>query len=124
MKSKRPVNLDIGTINLPLAALASITHRISGVVIFAGMAGLLYLFKLSLQDEDGFARVGVLLSSPLCKFVTWRILSALAYHMVAGCKHLLLDAGIGESKEAGPIGAKVVIAVSAVLIALLGAWLW
>jgi len=123
VKSKRPVNLDIGTIDLPLAAWTSITHRISGVVIFAGIAVLLFLFNLSLSGEAGFERAQQLLGSALARLVVWAILSALAYHMVAGCKHLLLDFGVGESKAAGPVGAKVVIAISAVLIVLLGVWL-
>ena len=52
------------------------------------------------------------------------MLAALAYHMMAGCKHLLMDFGIGETKEAAPIGAKVVIVVSIVLFVVLGVWIW
>lgn len=124
VKDKRPVNLDIGTIQLPLAAYASITHRISGVIVFVGIAILLWLLDRSLTSEEGFnALLGAGLS-PLAKFLVWGVLSALAYHMVAGVKHLFMDFGIGESKEAGPRGARLVIAVSAVLIVLLGVWVW
>lgn len=124
MKDKRPVNLDIGTIHLPLAALTSITHRISGVILFAGIAILLWLFQRSLETEASFNEVRAFFESPLLKFIVWGALSALCYHMVAGVKHLLLDAGIGETREGGPLGARIVIAVSAVLIILMGAWIW
>lgn len=124
MKDKRPVNLDIGTIQLPLAALTSITHRISGVILFVGIAILLWLFQRSLASEASFNDVKALFASPLLKFVVWGTLSALSYHMVAGIKHLLLDAGIGETREGGPVGAKLVIAASAVLIVLMGVWIW
>lgn len=124
MNKKRPVNLDIGSIQLPLAALTSITHRISGVIVFVGIAVLLYLFNLSLSGEAGFNRISEISSSFLSKFVIWGILTALAYHMVAGCKHLLMDFGIGESREGGPLGAKIVIAISVVLAVLIGAWVW
>lgn len=124
MKDKRPVNLDISTIKLPLAALASITHRISGVIVFVGIALLLWLFDLSLADAEGFAEVQALGANPLFKFIIWALLSALAYHMVAGAKHLVLDMGIGETREGGPLAAKLVIGVSAVLIVLLGVWVW
>jgi succinate dehydrogenase / fumarate reductase cytochrome b subunit len=124
VKDKRPVNLDIGTINLPLAALTSITHRVSGVIVFVGIAVLLWLFDASLTSEEGFNSLGGLAGSFLGKFVLWGVLTALAYHMVAGCKHLLLDIGIGETKEAAPIGAKIVIVVSVVLAAVLGVWIW
>jgi succinate dehydrogenase / fumarate reductase, cytochrome b subunit len=124
VKDKRPVNLDISTIKLPLAALASITHRISGVIVFVGIAILLYLFDQSLASPEGFAGVQALGANPLFKFVLWALLSALAYHMVAGVKHLVLDWGVGETKEGGPLGAQIVVGVSAVLIVLLGVWVW
>lgn len=124
MKKQRPVNLDIGTIQLPLAALTSITHRVSGVVIFGGMAILLYFFNLSLSSADGFAEAQAMLGNALVKLLIWIVLSALGYHLIAGCKHLVMDLGIGESKEGAPVGAKIVIAISAILAVILGVWLW
>ncbi len=124
MKDNRPVNLDISTINLPLAAYTSITHRVSGVIVFIGIAILLWIFDTSLSSEDGFNQVKATMTSPLIKFVVWGILSALAYHMVAGIKHLLMDSGIGETKEAAPLGAKITIAVSLILFIALGVWIW
>ena len=124
MKDKRPVNLDLGTIQLPLAALTSITHRISGVIVFFGTGILLWVLNVSLSDEAAFSNLGGLAGSVVGKFILWGILTALAYHMVAGCKHLLMDAGIGETKEAAPKGATLVIGISAVMAVLLGVWIW
>ncbi len=124
MKDKRPVNLDISTIRLPIAAFASITHRISGVIVFVGIAGLLCLLDVSLTSEADFASVRATALSPFVRFLLWGVLSALTYHLIAGVKHLLLDLGIGESKEGGPRGAQITIVVSVVLIALLGVWIW
>lgn len=124
MKDKRPVNLDLFSIHLPLAAWTSIAHRASGVIVFVGIAILLWVFDLSMSSEEGFNRVRETMMSPLFKFIIWAILSALAYHLVAGVKHLLLDMGIGESKEAAPRGATLVIIVSLILIVLLGVWIW
>jgi succinate dehydrogenase / fumarate reductase cytochrome b subunit len=64
------------------------------------------------------------LTSPLAKLVTWGILSALLYHLVAGVRHLMMDMGIGESLEGGKLGSKIVIAVSVVVIVLAGVWIW
>lgn len=124
MKDNRPVNLDISTISLPLAAYTSITHRVSGVIVFVGIAILLWIFNTSLGSEEGFNQIKELMTSPIVKFVVWGILSALAYHMVAGIKHLLMDSGIGETKEAAPLGAKITIILSLVLIIALGVWIW
>jgi succinate dehydrogenase / fumarate reductase, cytochrome b subunit len=124
VKDNRPVNLDISTISLPLAAYTSITHRVSGVIVFVGIAILLWIFNTSLGSEEGFNQIKELMTSPIVKFVVWGILSALAYHMVAGIKHLLMDSGIGETKEAAPLGAKITIILSLVLIIALGVWIW
>ncbi|MGI9273711.1 MAG: succinate dehydrogenase, cytochrome b556 subunit [Endozoicomonas sp.] len=124
VNSKRPVNLDITTIKLPLPAYTSILHRISGVLLFVGVGFLLYGLDLSLTSEQSFAELKEILSSGLAKFIVWVLLSGLIYHFVAGVKHLLMDIGLGEGKESGKAGAIVTIAVSAVLIVLAGVWVW
>ena len=124
MNSKRPVNLDLGKFHFPLPAITSILHRISGIIIFVGVAFLMYGLDLSLSGEDGFNRVNELLDSFLAKLIIWGILSALLYHLVAGIKHLLMDAGIAEELESGRLAAKITLVVSIVLIILAGVWVW
>ena len=124
MKDKRPVNLDIGTMRLPLTAWASITHRASGVFIFGGMAVLLWALDASLKSPESFASLQECFASPLAKLVIWAIVAGLIYHCVADVKHLVMDIGIGESFEGGTLGARIVVVVSAVLILLAGVWIW
>jgi succinate dehydrogenase / fumarate reductase cytochrome b subunit len=124
MRSERPVNLALTKFSLPLAALASITHRITGVVLFAGMAVLLYLLDLALGSEAGFAEARALLAAPLPKLVVLAVLAALVFHIVAGIKHLIMDFHIGDTLAGGRLGAQISIGLSVVLIALAGAWLW
>ena len=124
MNSKRPVNLDLGSFHFPLPAITSILHRISGIIIFIGIAFMLYGLDLSLSGEEGFGRVNELLDSFLAKLIIWGILSGLLYHLVAGIKHLIMDMGIGETLEGGRLAAKATIAVSVVLIVLAGVWIW
>lgn len=124
MNNKRPVNLDLFTIKQPLPAIASILHRISGIIVFVGIALLIYILDKTLASQQGFAEVQGFLDSVFVKLVLWGVLSALAYHLVAGCKHLLMDMGIGESLESGRTGAKIVIGISVILIILLGVSIW
>ncbi|MCF5708129.1 succinate dehydrogenase, cytochrome b556 subunit [Pseudomonas syringae] len=124
MNSQRPVNLDLRTIKLPVTAYTSILHRISGVILFVGIAIMLYAMDKSLASEEGFGEVKACLTSPLAKFVIWGLLSALLYHLVAGIRHLIMDTGVGETLEGGKLGSKIVIAVSVVLILLAGVWIW
>ncbi|MCH1448834.1 MAG: succinate dehydrogenase, cytochrome b556 subunit, partial [Litoricolaceae bacterium] len=36
MSRERPVNLDLTTFSFPITAIASILHRVSGVILFFG----------------------------------------------------------------------------------------
>lgn len=124
MNKNRPVNLDIGTIALPITAYASILHRVSGVFLFAGVAVLLWLLDVSLSGEEGFGQVKALFDSFICKLIVWAVLAGLIYHTAAGIKHLIMDMGVGETMEGGSRGARIVFAISVILIVLVGAWVW
>lgn len=124
VNDKRPKNIDFTTLKLPLPAITSIIHRISGGFVFVGIAFLLYLLDQSLQSPQGFAAVGELIANPLGKIVVWLVLSALAYHFIAGIKHLILDMGIGETLAGGVLASKLIIGFSALAIIAVGIWLW
>ena len=124
MNDKRPVNLDLSTIKFPVTAIASITHRVTGVAIFLALPILLWMLDRSLASPESFADLKELMTSPLVKLVVWAILAVLLYHLVAGIRHLVMDAGVGESLEGGRRGAKLVFSISVVLILLVGGWIW
>jgi succinate dehydrogenase / fumarate reductase cytochrome b subunit len=112
------------TIRLPLPAVVSILTRASGVFIFAGMAVMIWLLDMSLASEAEFMRAQELMSSPLAKLVVWAIVSGVIYHALAGIKHLVADFGYGETLEGGILGARLVVVLSALLIAVAGVWIW
>lgn len=124
MNKKRPVNLDISTITLPVTGFASFFHRVSGILLFAGMAFLLWLLDSSLDSQESFAAVRDISANPVCKLVAFVVLAALAYHTIMGIRHLIMDCGVGESLEGGRLGAKIGFVVAFVSIALIGVWLW
>ncbi|MDZ7825681.1 MAG: succinate dehydrogenase, cytochrome b556 subunit [Gammaproteobacteria bacterium] len=121
---ERPVNLDLTKFSFPLPALGSIMHRVTGVILFVGIAFGLYALDLSLSSPAGFAEARELVANPLGKFIAWGLLTALGYHFVAGIKHLLLDWDIGESLEGGRLATKIAIALAVVLSVLAGVWVW
>ena len=125
MKTKRPVNLDIGSIKLPITSYVSILHRVSGVVLFFAVALLLCVFDASLESEQSFQSLKECFSSPLAQFVIWAVLAALAYHLIAGVRHLIMDCGVGEdSFESGRRSAWLVVAVAVIVIASISGWVF
>lgn len=124
VKDKRPVNLDISTIRLPVTSYVSIMHRMSGVALFVITGLFLWMLDLSLSSQDGFASLKDALTSPVAKLLLWGMISALGYHLIAGIRHLVMDVGIGESLEGGVLGAKLVLVISSLWVVLVGVWLW
>lgn len=124
MNTNRPVNLDISTIKLPITAIVSILHRISGVVLLGGVLVLMWLLDQSLASQESFNSVKETLQAPLAKITVWAVLAALAYHFIAGVRHLIMDMGIGESLEGGKRGATVALVIAVILIAAIGILLW
>ncbi|MDP1602141.1 MAG: succinate dehydrogenase, cytochrome b556 subunit [Legionella sp.] len=124
MNKKRPINLDLSTLKYPAMAIASILHRISGLVLFLLLPLMLYFLHLSLGGADAFANLQVTLASPYSKLLLWAFVAALIYHVIAGIRHLLMDLGFGEHLEEGRRSAVFVIALSIILTLLLGVWIW
>ena len=85
---------------------------------------MVWMLHKSLASPADFAAAQNVMEHGLAKFITWGLLSSLAYHLVAGVKHLIMDTGIGETKEGGKLGAQITIVVSVVLFILAGVWVW
>ncbi len=104
--------------------VASITHRISGVVIFAGMAFVIWGLGLSLESEASFNQLKECMNSAIAKLILWAILAGFIYHFVAGIRHLLMDAGYFEELESSKALSFAVMIISPVLIIVAGIWVW
>jgi succinate dehydrogenase / fumarate reductase cytochrome b subunit len=124
VNQQRPINLDLTKFSFPLPALTSITHRVAGVILFVGIIFLLCALGSSLESAESFAATKQAMTTGFGSFITWGLLSALAYHFTAGVKHLLMDLGIGETKESGFYAAIFTIIASGILIILAGVWVW
>jgi succinate dehydrogenase / fumarate reductase cytochrome b subunit len=119
--SRRPLFLDLLKIQMPVGALTSIGHRMSGVVLALSVPPAVYMFRLSLRDELGFARVMDLLGQPPVKAVAVIVVWALAHHSLGGLRHLLTDFDVGSPLRVARRSAWVVnLAGVAVAIATAG----
>lgn len=123
MRSTRPKNLNLFTIRLPLTAITSILHRISGFILFLLIPIALWILQMSL-DSSGYDTLQNFMSGTLVKLLVWLILAPFCFHLVAGVRHLLSDLHIGNSKVGGKRAAITTLVVSFVLFILVGIWLW
>ena len=92
----RPVFLNLLQIQMPVGALTSIGHRISGVVLALSVPAAVHLFGLSLRDDAGFARATAWLAHLPVKALAVVVVWALAHHLLAGVRHVLTDVDIGS----------------------------
>jgi succinate dehydrogenase / fumarate reductase cytochrome b subunit len=124
VKKQRPVNLELSTISFPPAAIASILHRVSGVIMLVLVGLLVWLLSLSLSSPEGFAQAREIISHPIIKFLNWGILTALGYHLLGGFRHIIMELGYWEELKSGQLSAKIVIVLAVILSVLAGVWLW
>ena len=103
----RPVYIDLRKINLPVSALISITHRLSGMyVFFITLPLMLALIYFSTESENSFNDLSLFLKD--YKFILGLIILSfciLWYHILSGIRHLIMDAHIGESLLASKYSA-------------------
>ena len=116
---KRPKNLDLTTIRLPLPGKVSILHRVSGAGLFLCLPLLIWLFGASVGSPETFATFQSVLSSLPAKVVVAGLIWAYVHHFCAGIRFLLLDLHVGIEKEAARKSAGVVFAVSVPLTLVL-----
>jgi succinate dehydrogenase / fumarate reductase cytochrome b subunit len=95
MSHQRPVFLDFTRIRFPVGAVASIGHRISGVLLVLALP----LAVLGLQRSLG-QEAGALALSGWARLPAALLAWAAAHHLLAGIRHLLTDVGIGASLPA------------------------
>ena len=103
----RPVYIDLRKINLPVSALISITHRLSGMyVFFITLPLMLALIYFSTESKDSFNDLSLFLKD--YEFILGLIVLSfciLWYHILSGVRHLIMDAHIGESLLASKYSA-------------------
>jgi len=127
VKDKRPRNLGIGQIlayQLPIQGIASILHRATGLFLFLSIPLLLCLLQQSLASPDTFSALKSVLSNVFVKLVIFGILAAFVYHLLAGIKHLIMDCGHAETKTGSRLAAQTTLALTVIIMAALGVWLW
>jgi succinate dehydrogenase / fumarate reductase cytochrome b subunit len=98
-KKIRPLSPHLQVYKLPLNAVASIVHRITGVVLSVGL--LLFVGSLLTISvgEDAYITMQNLMNHALGTVILWLFIYALFFHLCHGVRHLIWDAGSGFERE-------------------------
>ena len=120
IKKKRPKNLDLPTIRLPLPGILSIIHRVSGAVLFLLLPFLLWLFESSMTSRETFARFSEVANNPLVEIILLGLIWFYMHHFCAGIRYLLLDLHKGVDLESAILSSKIVFGVSIALTLIVG----
>ncbi|MDN5513279.1 MULTISPECIES: succinate dehydrogenase, cytochrome b556 subunit [unclassified Acinetobacter] len=127
VKSNRPVNLSMGQVlevNLKSpVAIASILHRLSGVIVFLLVPVLLWLLDKSLSSAEGFAEVQAIFGGFIVRFIVWVFVAGLLFHFIMGVKHLLADLGFAEELQSGRVAATISLILAAISIVASFVWI-
>jgi len=119
--SIKPVYINLFKIQLPLSALLSISHRVSGILIFFMVLPVsAYILNILLASQASFISFldAYKASVFLRTFVLFNIL-IFVYHVIAGIRHMLMDFHlISETLYASNTSAKIAI-ILFLVIALL-----
>lgn len=114
---ERPMSPHLQVYRLPMTALMSISHRITGVILSGGMLLVAAFLIAAVMGRDYYDLVMSYARTPpgFWFFIAWAF--ALYYHMCNGIRHMIWDTvHLLELRQANAAGW-VVLIVSAALTA-------
>ena len=107
-------------IQMPVGALTSITHRVTGIFLALSIPFGVYVLDLSLQSPQSYAQVIAWFDKFAFKVAAIAFAWALAHHLFAGIRHLASDIDVGSELPAARRSAWIVN-LGGVSVALLAA---
>lgn len=90
-RTDRPLSPHLQVYKLPMTALMSISHRITGVALSAGFVLVAAFFVLLMMGEAQYAAVMQYAGHPLVTAILMAWSFALYYHTFNGIRHLVWD---------------------------------
>jgi succinate dehydrogenase / fumarate reductase cytochrome b subunit len=115
MPHNRPISPHLQIYKLPLTAIISISHRLTGVFLSTGLIGLVFIIGQITLGEENFNYMQTALHTIPCRILIIGFVYALMFHLCHGLRHLLWDAGQTFSREKLTYYALIELFISASL---------
>jgi len=121
---KRPKNLNLFTIRLPINAVVSIMHRASGMVLFLMLPAVLWVLQQSLASEARYQHIASGLHHWAFKLMLIGVAWAFFHHFFAGIRHLAMDVHWMTSLQKARFSSRVVLWLVGVSVAIFAWCIW
>jgi succinate dehydrogenase / fumarate reductase, cytochrome b subunit len=118
----RPLSPFLQIYKWSVTMVTSITHRLTGMALYAGtilIAWWLIAASLGLEAYQPFVNAA---ANPIGQIILFGFTWALAYHLLAGIRHLAWDLGYGFLPKTAMWSGIVVIALS--ILTAVGVFAW
>jgi succinate dehydrogenase / fumarate reductase cytochrome b subunit len=106
---KRPKNLNLFTIRLPVNAIISIMHRMSGMLLFLTLPAMVWALSQSVQSEASYIALVGMLQHWLVKLFLIAFSCAFFHHFYAGLRHLGMDVHWMTSLQKARFSSRLVL---------------
>ena len=114
----RPLSPHLQVYRLPLSAVLSILHRLTGVFLSLGSLLLVWWLVSVAQGEAEFNNANAVIDSLLAQLILFGWTFALFFHLSNGIRHLFWDAGCGFDLNTVQKSSIAVIALAVTLTVL------
>ena len=112
---QRPLSPHLDVYRFAYTMATSILHRITGVVLSAGLLVLVWWLLAAAGDAEGYAGVAAALGSGPMQVLLVGWVIAFVYHLCNGIRHLNWDLGRGLERAEARRSARVMIAAAVVI---------
>jgi len=123
-KRHRPKNLNLFTIRLPINAIVSIMHRMSGMALFLMIPALLWALNASVQSAQTYVDLSLTLKHWLVKLLLVALSWAFFHHFYAGLRHLAMDVHWMTTLQKARLSSRLVLLLVAISVLLFAVKIW
>ncbi len=120
----RPLSPHLQVYRPMYTMVLSISHRASGIFQSLGLVLLVYWLVAAASGAEAYATAARVFANPVVKLAIAGWVVAFWFHLFAGLRHLVWDAGFGFEKRTARRSGQLVVALAALasLFTLALAW--
>ena len=120
----RPKNLNLLTIKLPINAVVSILHRVSGIGLFLSLPLILWALQSLVHSEASYQLLIGWLNTWFVKIMLIGLAWAFFHHFFAGIRHLLQDIHWMTSLNNARLSSRILLWLVGILAVVFAIVIW